>query len=78
MIAAGFAVDDIVKLKSNTTLAEKIDSIDHYIQAKVEATIALAIASGLVIPMGVIMIMISLCKINLGACRKAFIITVRL
>ena len=77
MIAAGFAVDDVVKLRNNSTLVEKIDNIDHYIHTKLEAAVAIAIASGLVIPLGIFMIMISMCKINLGVCKKAAIVMVR-
>ena len=77
-MAAGFSFDNILELRNNSSLTHQIDDISGDIRTRVFATVVIPIVSSLIIPLGVIMIIISLFKINLGVCRKLFIATVRL
>ena len=76
VVAAGFTTDKIVELKNNSSLVEEIKGIDQNIQIRLDATVAVALASGLVIPLGLIMIIISLCNINFGTCAKVMAVMV--
>ena len=76
-MAAGISFDNILELRANSSLTNQIDDISDDIRMRAFATVVIAIVSSLVIPLGVIMIIISLFKINLGACRKFFVATVR-
>ena len=60
----------IGELEKNQTLLEDIDDRNGDVRLRLMVSTILAIASGLVIPLGVVMVLISLCKIDLGICRK--------
>ena len=77
MVAAGLSFDNILELRANSSLISHIDSISDDIHTRVFATVVIPIISSLIIPLGVIMIIISLFKINLGACRKLFVAMVK-
>ena len=77
-MAAGLSFDNILKLRNNASLIDQIDGINDDIRTRAFATVVIPIVSSLIIPLGVIMIIISLFKINLGICRKLFVATVRL
>ena len=75
-MAAGFSFDNILELRANSSLTNQIDHISDDIRTRAFATVVIPIVSSLIIPLGVIMIIISLFKIDLGACRKLFVATV--
>lgn len=77
-MAAGLSFDNILELQANSSLISQIDGISDDIRRRAFATVVIPIVSSLIIPLGVIMIIISLFKIDLGACRKLFVATVRL
>ena len=76
VVAAGLSFDNILELRANSSLSNQIDDISDDIRMRAFATVVITIVSSLVIPLGVIMIIISLFKINLGTCRKLFVATV--
>ena len=77
-MAAGLSFDNILELRNNASLIDQIDHISDDIRTRAFATVVIPIVSSLIIPLGMIMIIISLFKINLGVCRKLFVATVRL
>ena len=78
VVAAGLSFDNFLELRNNSSLTHHIDNISDDIRTRAFATVVIPIVSSLIIPLGVIMIIISLFKINLGVCRKLFVATVRL
>ena len=76
-MAAGLSFDNILELRANSSLTNQIDDISDDIRMRAFATVIIPIVSSLIIPLGVIMIIISLFKIDLGACRKLCVATVR-
>ena len=77
IVAAGLSFDNILELRANSSLTNQIDDISDDIRMRAFATVIIPIVSSLIIPLGVIMIIISLFKIDLGACRKLCVATVR-
>ena len=75
-MSAGLSFDNILELRANSSLSSQIDDISNDIRTRVFATVVIPIVSSLIIPLGVIMIIISLFKINLGGCRNLFVIVV--
>ena len=75
-MAAGFSFENILELRANSSLADQIDNISDDIRMRAFAAVIIPIVSSVIIPLGVIMIIISLFKVDLGACRKIFVATV--
>ena len=76
VVAAGFTVNEVVKLHNNSTLVERINEVNGNILTRLMATVSLALAAGLVIPLGIIMILLSLCKMKVECCTKCLAIVV--
>ena len=76
-MAAGFSFENILELRANSSLANQVDNISDDIRMRAFAAVIIPIVSSVIIPLGVIMIIISLFKVDLGACRKIFVATVR-
>jgi hypothetical protein len=76
VVAAGFSFNNILELRNNSSLIKQIDNINDDIRMRAFATVVLPVVSSVIIPLGVIMIIISLFKIDLGVCKKIFIATV--
>lgn len=76
-MAAGFSFENILELRANSSLANQVDNISDDIRMRAFAAVIIPIVSSVIIPLGVIMIIISLFKVDLGVCRKIFVATVR-
>ena len=81
MIAASFTVHKQLDINNATILGlvkvpDIIDDINSNIRQRTEATAAVAIASGVVIPLGILMIVLRLFKISLGALSRIIVAVV--
>ena len=77
VIAAAVSIDKWLDIKNNDLLYPFITNFDNnHIQTRTEATAALAIAAGVAIPVGIVMIILRLFKISLGALGRIIVILV--
>ena len=88
VVAAAFSIDKILDINRCCTFAIGIiqttisvpeiiiDPINPNIRQRTEATAAVAIVAGLVIPLGILMIILRLCKISAGALGRIIVIAV--
>ena len=81
MVAAAISIDKWLDIKNNDVLYPILTFFDdnvhqNNIRTRTEATAALAVAAGVVIPMGVIIILLRLFKIRLGALGRLIVILV--
>lgn len=85
-MAAAFSIDKILDINRccGTILfipisaPDIIDAINSNIRQRTEATAAVAVVAGLVIPLGIFMIILRLCKISAGALGRIIVIAVNL
>ena len=76
MIAASFSIDKMLDINENDGLVTVIDALNDNIRQRTEATAAVAIVSGVVIPLGILMIVLRLFKISLGALSRIIVVVV--
>ena len=85
-MAAAFSIDKILDINRCCTFLGVtisvpeifIDPRNPNIRQRTEATAAVAIVAGLVIPLGIFMIILRLCKISAGALGRIIVIAVNL
>ena len=73
VIAASVSIDKFLDIKNNDLLSP---FISNNIRQRTEATAALAIVSGVIIPLGILMIILHFFKISLGAFGRIIIAVV--
>ena len=79
MVAASFTVDKFLDIKNNDILSPILDLLDNNnIRQRTEITAAVAIVSGVVIPLGILMIVLRLFKISLGSLGRIIVLVVRI
>ena len=81
MVAAAVSIDKWLDIKNNDILYRILTLVDdniyqNNIRTRTEATIALAVAAGVVIPVGVVVILLRLFKIRLGALGRIIVVLV--
>ena len=86
-MAAAFSIDKILDINNCCTFTiafvratisapEIIDEVNPDIRQRTEATAAVAVVAGLIIPLGIFMIILRLFKIGIGALGRIVVITV--
>ncbi|MCG8624188.1 MAG: hypothetical protein MJE68_19615 [Proteobacteria bacterium] len=81
VVAAAISINKWLDIKNNDVLYRILTLVDdnlyqNNIRTRTEATAALAVAAGVVIPMGVIIILLRLFNISLGALGRLIVILV--
>lgn len=81
VVAAAISINKWLDIKNNDLLYPILTFFDdnvhkNNIRTRTEATAALAVAAGVVIPMGIIIILLRLFKIHLGALGRVIVILV--
>ncbi|MCG8624793.1 MAG: hypothetical protein MJE68_22700 [Proteobacteria bacterium] len=88
-MAAAFSIDKILDINNCCTIVigiirttisapDIIDQVNSNIRQRSEATAAMAVVAGLVIPLGIFMIILRLFKISVGALGRIIVIAVNL
>ena len=85
-MAAAFSIDKILDINNCCTIAgiirisgpDIIDQFNSNIRQRSEATAAVAVVAGLIIPLGIFMIILRLFKISVGALGRIIVIAVNL
>jgi predicted acyltransferase (DUF342 family) len=77
VVAAAFSIDKWLDIKNNDVLYRALTlADDNNIRTRTEATASLAVAAGVVIPIGIVIILLRLSKIRLGALGRIIVILV--
>ena len=85
-MAAAFSIDKILDINNCCSIAgfriivapDAIDLVNPNIRQRSEATAAMAVVAGLIIPLGIFMIILRLFKISVGALGRIIVIAVNL
>ena len=81
MVAAAVSINKWISIKDNDLLYRLLTFVDenlyqNNIRTRTEATAALAVAAGVVIPVGIAVILLRLFKIRLGALGRIIVVLV--